>query len=341
MKSKIIIISCLVAGMIIVVFLYAYVGPIFISQDTRAFDDNVSQPTLPANSLKKQHSTQTSESTPTPIPTPTPTSASTSASTTTQDSKLMRASSPVALVEDFSVPTLIKEAGSMDSSESAEWWLSSGAYFYSVNGIGSTILGALPALNSRRVSYYRANPLDTDNGYYPQNIFRLVLRSKWRNYTQEAYFRIVKDNLTESPNRNASNGLLLFNRYQDEFNLYYTGIRVDGYAVIKKKINGTYYTMAYKRLINGPKYDATTNPNLLPKNVWIGLRSVVQNNTDDTVSIKLYVDNGKTGNWTLAAQAEDDGKTYGGRALVNAGYAGIRTDFMDVEFDDYKIRENN
>jgi hypothetical protein len=37
------------------------------------------------------------------------------------------------------------------------------------------------------------------------------------------------------------------------------------------------------------------------------------------------------------AEAKDDGKTFGGAAILNEGYAGIRTDFMDVEFDDYKI----
>lgn len=36
----------------------------------------------------------------------------------------------------------------------------------------------------------------------------------------------------------------------------------------------------------------------------------------------------------LAAEAKDDGKSYGGDAILNEGYAGIRTDFMDVEFDD-------
>jgi len=315
MKSKIIVVSCFIMGTIIVIFLHTYLGPILISRGNRVFDDSALPLLASVNSSKKQYSN------------PSPTVAQTSKQT--------------ALTEDFDATSMLKEAGSMDSSESPKWWLSSGAYFYNINGVGSTILGALPSLNSRRVSYYLANPLDTDNGYYPQNIFRLVLRSQWQNYTQEAYFKIIKDNPTKSPNRNASNGLLLFNRYQNEFNLYYTGIRVDGYAVIKKKINGTYYTMAYKQLISGSEYDATTNPDLLPKNIWIGLRSVVQNNNDGTVSIKLYVDNGKTGNWVLAAEAEDDGRTYGGRALMNAGYAGIRTDFMDVEFDNYKIRENN
>jgi len=311
MKSKIFIVFCLVVGVAITIGLYIYLGPILIRRGNTAFDDFSLFQAKVSESLKKHRSP------PTPTPTPVPIN--------------------TALIEDFSTTYMVKEAGSMGSSQSPGWWLSSGAYFYSANGIGSTILGALPALDPWRVAYFISNSLDTDNGYFPQNIFRLVLRSQWQNFTQEAYFKIVKDNLTASPNRNASNGLLLFNRYQDAFNLYYTGLRVDGYAVIKKKINGIYYTMAYKPFINGQAYNRDSNPNLLPKNVWIGLRSVVQNNSDGTVNIKLYVDNAKTGNWVLTAEANDDGKTYGGAAISSEGYAGIRTDFMDVEFDDYKI----
>jgi len=310
MKSKIIITSCLIVGAVIAIGLYIYLGPILIRRGNLVFDDfSLFQAKIDA-SLKKHR--------PTPTPTPVPIN--------------------TALVENFDTTYTVKEAGSMNSSQSPEWWLSSGAYFYSANGIGSTIMGPLPVLDPWRIAYSLSNSLDTDNGYYPQNIFRLVLKSRWQNFTQEAYFKIVKDNLSASPNRNSSNGLLFFNRYSDAFNLYYTGIRVDGYATIKKKIGGVYYTMAYKPFINGPAYDTNANPDLLPKNTWIGLRSVVQNNTDGTVSIKLYVDNGKTGNWVLVAEAKDDGKSYGGSAFLGTGYAGIRTDFMDVEFDDYQIK---
>ena len=55
------------------------------------------------------------------------------------------------------------------------------------------------------------------------------------------------------------------------------------------------------------------------------------------MDIKLFIDKDKTGNWVLAAEAIDDGKSYGGGAILNEDYAGIRADFMDVEFDDYKI----
>lgn len=237
----------------------------------------------------------------------------------------------------FKVEGTLAEAGSMNESSSPYFWLNSGAYFYLKNGIGKTIQGELPQYSKWRLAYSLYNPIDTDNGYHPQNILRFVTRSKWQNFTQEMYLKINKDNLSVSLNRNESNGLLLFNRYQDGNNLYYAGVRVDGAAVIKKKINGNYYTMAYKPFIGGAKYDRVSNPSLLPKNIWIGLRSELKNNPDGTVSIKLFADNGKTGSWILAAEAKDDGKSYGGGAILNEGYGGVRADFMDVEFDDYKI----
>lgn len=236
----------------------------------------------------------------------------------------------------FSKDGKLEEVGSMSQSNSPYWWLSSGAYMYLKSGIGKTIQGDLPRFDKWRLIFSASNSGETDNGYHPQNIFRMPTRNKWQNFRQEIYFKINKDNLSASPNRNASNGLLLFNRYQDGNNLYYTGIRVDGAAVIKKKINGAYYTMAYKPFF-GTGYNRDTNFNLLPKNVWIGLRSEVKTNTDGTVNIKVYVDNGKTGDWVLAAEATDDGKSSGGAAILNEGYAGIRTDFMDVEFDDFRM----
>lgn len=314
MKSKIIIISCLIIGVGIAVILNVYLGPILISRGNMVFDDNVPS-SLPASvrSSKKQHLKQ--------IPAqPSP------------DIGTM-------FTENFDTAYTVKEVWNMGESTSPGWWLSSGAYFYSANGIGSTISGSLPAIDPWRVAYFISNPLDTDDGYHPQNIFRLVLiRSKWKNFQQEAYFRITKDNLSTSPNRNASNGLLFFNRYQDAFNLYYTGIRVDGAAVIKKKINGIYYTLAYKSFYDDTTpYNRDTNPNLIPSQKWIGLKSEIKTSPDNTVSIELFIDKDKTGNWVLAAEAKDDGKTYGGSAISNEGYAGIRTDFMDVEFDDYKV----
>lgn len=237
----------------------------------------------------------------------------------------------------FSSKGVIEESGEIFESKNSDWSVSSGAYLYLENGVGKTIQGSLPAGDKWRQIYDKENPVDTDNGFHPQNIFRLVQRGSWLNFVQQAYFKITADNLSESANRNESNGLLLFNRYQDANNLYYTGIRADGAATIKKKKNGTYYTLVQKKFLEGAAYERDKNPNLLPKNEWLGLRSEVKTNPDGTVAIKLFWDKGKTGAWQLLLEATDDGKSFGGAVLGEAGHAGIRTDFMDVEFSDYKI----
>jgi len=187
-----------------------------------------------------------------------------------------------------------------------------------------------------RVLYSSSNPVDTDDGYHPQNIFRFVTEGLWRDVQQTAHFRIQTLNMSSSPNRNASNGVLFFHRYQDGMNLYYAGVRVDGAAVIKKKIGGTYYTMAYRSgVYPGGAYSATTNPNLLPSGRWIGLRTVVEN-VAAGVSIRVELDDPNLGaGWTPIVEAEDSGQ-YGGAPITAPGHAGIRTDFMDVEFDGYE-----
>ena len=239
---------------------------------------------------------------------------------------------------DFSGNSTVEEAGKMADSTDGDWWLSSGAYFYRAGGIAKSVQGSLSSGDKWYKEYASNNPEDTDNGQHPQNIFRLVTKSKWKNLVQEVYFKDARDNLSGSSNRNASNGFLFFNRYQDQNNVYYTGLRVDGSAIVKKKTGGQYYTVASKKVLDGT-YDASKNPNLLPQNTWVGLRSEVTDNSDGTVSIKLYMDKGKTGNWQLLLETKDDGKSFGGAALKGEGYAGIRTDFMDVQFSDYSVGE--
>ncbi len=238
---------------------------------------------------------------------------------------------------NFTIDSSIAESSSESGSTSGYWWVNSGGKFSTNEGRGKTVQGSLPANDPWRTLYANNNPLDTDNGYHPQNIFRLVGRSTWNDVRQQVYFKIAADNLSTSPNRNQSNGLLLFNRYKGSQTLYYTGIRVDGYAVIKKKLNGVYSTLALVKIFPGT-YNNLTSPNLLPKNVWLGLRSEVVDKADGTVSIKVYTDKNWTGNWTLVAEAVDDGVKYG-PVISGSGFGGMRTDFMDVIFDQYKIEE--
>lgn len=231
-----------------------------------------------------------------------------------------------------------EETGTMGSSPMTDWWLNSGAYFSMKDGIGSTVQGELKKGDKRQVSYRNYDSSETDGGFHPQNIFRLVTKTKWKNFSQECYYKMNRYIVSNDENRSASNGLLLFNRYQDQDNLYYTGLRVDGIVVIKKKVKGDYFLMAQKQVYPGT-YGRKKNPNLLPIGRWIGVKSEVANSGNGTVSIKVFLDKRRTGEWQLVATAVDNGKSYGGAVIRNEGYGGIRTDFMDVQFDDYKIEE--
>jgi hypothetical protein len=238
----------------------------------------------------------------------------------------------------FSVDGRLEEAGVAENSSSPYWWVNSGGYMDLKGGYGTTAHGDLPAGAKWLLRYAANNPVDTDLGLHPQNIFRMLGRQKFQDVAHEVWYRIDADQLSLSVSRNASNGLLQMTRYLDQNNLYYSGLRVDGQAVIKKKIGGRYYTMALKRVYAGQTYDRLLNPNLLPHDTWIGMRTITKNLDATRVSVKFYTDIGKTGAWTLMAEAIDDGASYGGAALTSAGYSGLRTDFMDVTFDDFAIK---
>ncbi len=231
---------------------------------------------------------------------------------------------------------ILEEAGKMKKSKNPDWWLSSGGIMSLSNNMFATNIGRLPDNYYWRRIYSITNPQDTDNGYHSQNIFRLVTRKKWKDYSQSVYFYIDTINPSKSKNRNGSNGILFFNRYKDENNLYYAGIRVDGNVVIKKKVRGKYYTLAEKTLYSDKKYDRNKNYNLIPTHQWIGIKSEVRNISKDAVSIKLYIYNEQNEEWELVLDAEDDAKK---SRLAKEGYAGIRTDFMDAYFKNYNIFE--
>lgn len=247
--------------------------------------------------------------------------------------------SKVIFFDRFDKSRTIEESGQIHEGIDPYWSLSSGAYFFIKDGVGKTIQGSLSNTDKWAKMYNKENEEDTDGGIHPQNVFRLqFVKEKAKNYTQEAWFKIEADNFSDSEYRNQSNGILFFNRYIDSNNLYYTGLRVDGHADIKKKYKGKYYTFTHIKIIKGDKYDRDTNPTLLPNNTWIGLKTEVKNIDNDSVQIKFFVDIGKTGVWTPAGEVMDDG-TQNGQAITSSGLTGIRTDFMDVIFDDYSITE--
>jgi hypothetical protein len=242
------------------------------------------------------------------------------------------------LSDTFDKTRIIEEAASAKESLDSYWWLNSGAYLYIQDGIAHSILGQLPEKDKWRYRYLKSKPETTMDGYRPQNILRLITRKKWRNVSQEVYFQMTDYDLSPHENRNQSNALLLFSRYIDSDNLYYAGLRVDGAAVIKKKLVGTYYTLGMVPVIDG-KYDRDTNPIMLPYNQWIGEKFVVRTLADNTVLLELYLDFEGSGEWNRVLSIIDADGVQGPLALRNAAYGGIRTDFMDVFIKKYIICE--
>lgn len=237
----------------------------------------------------------------------------------------------------FNQSGTLMEAGSMGESSSPYFWVNSGGKMPIQGGIGMTVQGTLPTVDATRLLYARMNSLDTANGTTPQNTFRLVTRSRWGDAQESVKFRITKTNLTDTPNRDGYSGIFLFGRYQDQHNLYYAGIRQDGQAVIKKKIGGTYHTLGEKQVFgNQEDYDRWQNPNLIPQNAWMGLRARYENLADGSVRIQLYLDRNNSGSFTQILSVIDSGT--GGAPLKEKSYAGIRTDFMDVQFEDFDLR---
>lgn len=244
------------------------------------------------------------------------------------------ATTPIIFADSFSHRELLSEGESMAKSTDRSWWLNSGAYVFFNNFVATTVHGELAANDPLRLEYAASDPGETDLGYHPQNIFRLITRTKAQNFRQEAYFKIDRYIISPDEHRSESNGLLLFSHYVDSQNLYYAGIRVDGNAIIKKKQNGKYFTLASNQILAG-SYDRDLSPNLLPMNSYVGLRSEIRN-IDGKVMISLYLDQFNNGYWKLIANAVDDGKNIG-PPIINKSYAGIRTDFMDVRIKKYSM----
>jgi hypothetical protein len=239
----------------------------------------------------------------------------------------------------FNSPGILQESSSMDDSSSPYLWLNSGGELIIADGYGETMQGDTSAQNIWRGNYAASNPTDSDGGAHPQNILRLVTRSQWRDLREDAQFLVVADNFSKSFNRNTSNGLLLMSRYaRGGQTLYYAGIRVDGTAVIKKKIHGVYYTMAQEQVFPGTYTGWQDDVNLIPHHEWIGLRSDTVTNSDGSVTIRLYIQRGGS-QWVELLHATDNGQYGGTPPISGQAYAGIRTDFMDVQFKQYDLQE--
>lgn len=234
-----------------------------------------------------------------------------------------------AFLEPCDAPAVVEES----STSSPDWLVNSGGRFFrGIAGTCQSIHGDLPVGDKWRTAYARANPTDTDKGLHPQNIGRYVTRKRFQNYVQRVRFRIDKTSASASPNRNASNGVLMFNRYQDEDRLYYAGIRVDGALVIKKKTGPVatgYNTLASRKVLAGT-WNKTSAPNLIPQWQWHDLKVEVSTTPQGCAVIAVTYD-------TLPPLSATDCGAVGGPPITAAGYAGLRVDFMDMSYDDYSV----
>ena len=240
------------------------------------------------------------------------------------------------LVETFDTVGVLEETGSMQESRNADWWLNSGGRLRFRDGVGATLEGELATGDRWRRAYAEGDPLDTDAGARPQNLFRLITRGRWRNARQSVRFRIDRITPTMSPNRNETNGVLLMHRFQDGKNVYYAGLRVDGAAVIKKKAGGVYFTLAYRQLYPG-EYDREGAPSLLPLGRWLALETTIENEPGGGVRLAIRAQDPATHgeDLTEVLAVVDHGAE--SPQIVAEGHAGVRTDFAEVELDDYRI----
>lgn len=236
---------------------------------------------------------------------------------------------------NFDSAGTLYEAASPDKSSSPYWWLNSGAMMILEGGVGRTVHKALPLTNPWLLTYRLNNLLDTDGGRYPQNLFRLVSKLSVGDSDITVNYRVLAVNMTDTPNRDGYSGIFLFSRYQDGDNLYYAGVRHDGDVVIKKKIGGIYHTLGQvEHFPSYRDYERYTNPNLIPGQVWQRLRLVTKTE-GDSIRLTFYVADSVRSSWEEVLSVVDDG--VGGKPHHDAGRFGLRTDFMDVQFDNYRV----
>ena len=236
---------------------------------------------------------------------------------------------------------LIHAVHLMSESSDPNWWLGSGAYVYLDNGIASTIQGTLAKDDPFRLGYLESkSSADTDSGFRPQNIFRMVNRNiSSGDYTEDLYFKYLRYNNVTAAGKNlgATNGVSLMINYQDENNLYYVGLRADGFSEIKKKIGGEYSVNENPIQVYPGVYKAYDN--LIPQDRWIGLRALVEHKQDnfgkDMINIAMYIDKKGDGSWEYVTTFLDQNR------IFKQGHTGIRTDFMDVQFKNFQVSPLN
>lgn len=205
----------------------------------------------------------------------------------------------------FDSPAVVSQSSTLDRSASPYFWVKSGSSLAIANGVAKT---------------------PTSSNYN-----ELFMRTLWQDISESVYTKILSEHLARYANRNPWNGILQYVRYQNDSNYYYAGVRDDGNAVIAKKLNGTYKVIASSKFFPGT-YSKDTHPTLLPQNTWIGLRTNVTTGVNGAAIITLFVDEGRTGNWTKAVSVTDTDNP-----ITAKGLLGIRTDYMNVLYDDFDV----
>jgi hypothetical protein len=120
-------------------------------------------------------------------------------------------------------------------------------------------------------------------------------------------------------------GIHIFLRYQSQYSLYYASInRRDNTVAIKKKVpggpsnGGTYYTLA-------------VGTHAVPYGAWQQVRATVHNESNGSVTIRLYGD----GQQVVAVT---DNGAIGGPPITAPGKVGIRGDNCNFQFDDFTVQ---
>ncbi|HVS79645.1 MAG TPA: hypothetical protein VHF05_01570 [Candidatus Paceibacterota bacterium] len=247
------------------------------------------------------------------------------------------ATPPMATEQPSPYPSTLEESDGFDTSASPLYWLNSGAEaLLSSSSSWSTVKGDLAAGSKWHEEYASSNSTDTDGGIHPQNLFRIFTRGVYGDGAYSAYAKIDRIVASASPNRNSSNGVFLMIHAEDSDNLYYAGLRVDGNAVIKKKIGGTYYTIAETPLFAYAPYNRDTRPDLLPLNTWLGMKADVKTLPDNSVQIEFSIDLSGEGSWIPILSVTDAPKG-NVQTLPGPGHAGIRSDFMEMSIRDFRV----